>query len=102
MFAFVEEHIRDLEEHMMYLQRQYDYFLEHKDEEMKERIIHEISLQLPIMQSTVQASQVELNTRKDYNEFEKYLVERMIDDLTLLIKHYNKLLLNLKPASLVY
>lgn len=91
MFAFVEEHIAHSEEQLMTLQQKYDEYLAHKDANLKSEIQKTIKIQLPIIESTIATADEMLKTRTDFNEFEKYMTERMHDDLTLLIKHYKKL-----------
>src|SRR5699024_12459451 len=93
--ALCEEYTYRAEENLFNLQKEVYKYQEHKDAKLKEQIVQEIDRELPILQETL-AETVSQQKRTDFSDFEKYLVEKLHNDVALLITHFNHLKATLK------
>lgn len=100
LFAFVEEHLSRCDMHLLHLATQYDEYLTTHNQGLKTTMITEIETEIPILEETLAQTKALLASRTDFNEFEKYMTEKMTDDGTLLLKHYNTLLTKLQGHAL--
>ena len=95
LFAFVEEHTYRAEEKLFNLQQEAYKYQQNKDAKLKESIVLEINRELPILQETLAETDSQLK-RTDFSDFEKFLVEKLHNDVALLLTHFNHLKATLK------
>lgn len=87
LFQTINEHITRADGALLMLNRQLDEYLKTKDAEIKDRIIKEVDLFVPLLKAADEHAKTELK-RTDLNHLERFLYEKAADEVALLIKHY--------------
>lgn len=104
LFQTINEHITRADGALLMLNRQLDQYLKTKDAEIKDRIIKEVDLFVPLLKAADDHAKTELK-RTDLNRLERFLYEKAADEVALLIKHYSMIETQVKggkPVSMVF
>jgi hypothetical protein len=98
LFQTIQEHIQRADGALLMLNRQLDQYLKTKSVEIKDRIIREVDLFVPMLKGAEEHAQRELK-RTDLDVLERFLYEKAADEVALLIKHYTQIETQVKTGK---
>ncbi|XP_027198975.2 uncharacterized protein LOC113793187 [Dermatophagoides pteronyssinus] len=98
LFGFVEDHIYRSEAQLIMLYDHFDQYLTNKTDQMFEFLQDEVNNQIIILGQTKQNNNDYYHARNDWNQLETYLVQKMENEMNLLLTFFQKLLDDMKNS----